>query len=281
MAKTDFDDDELACLDVGRWAEDKYRLVQLYDQLFTTGMKNKWDIRVYIDLYAGPGISRIRTTDRLLLASPLLALGVADPFDRYIFCENDSSRLSALEKRVNQLFPDADVRFVCGDCNDKVEEICGHIPSSSKEHRVLSFCFIDPFDISIRFSTVRRLSSYYMDFLFLLALHMDANRNLDHYLNPDNSKIEGFLDLPGWRERWRIAEGGGTSFPRYLAEEYSRQMEELGYLPVPWHKMKQVRSDEKNIPLYRLTLFSRHSLAYQFWDEVLRYSTDQRTLFEG
>jgi len=58
-------------------------------------------------------------------------------------------------------------------------------------------------------------------------------------------------------------------------------MERLGYLPAPWDKMKQVRSDERNLPLYRLALFSRHPLAYEYWDDVLRYSSNQRTLFEG
>jgi hypothetical protein len=66
-------------------------------------------------------------------------------------------------------------------------------------------------------------------------------------------------------------------FPRFLAEEYSGQMERLGYLRQPWDRMRQVRSDEKNLPLYRLALFSRHRLAYQYWDEVLKYSSDQRS----
>ena len=68
------------------------------------------------------------------------------------------------------------------------------------------------------------------------------------------------------------------SFPQFLAEEYAKQMETLRYLPVPFHKMKQVRSDVKNLPLYRLALFSRHPLAYEYWDEVLRYSTSQGSL---
>ena len=280
MVEITAEDDGLPCLEVGAWAEEKYRLVALYDGLFSTGMKNKWETRVYIDLYAGPGFAHVRGTSRILLGSPLLALQIPDQFDKYIFCESGADRVAALQQRVNRLFPGADAHYVSGDCNEKVEEICANIPSSSREHGVLSFCFVDPYDISIRFSTVKRLSSYYMDFLFLLALQMDANRNLEHYLNPDNSKIDEFLDLPDWRERWRIAEGQGTRFPRYLAEEYSGQMEKLGYLPVAWHKMKQVRS-EKNLPLYRLALFSRHPLAHQFWDEVLRYSSDQRSLFEG
>jgi hypothetical protein len=53
-------------------------------------------------------------------------------------------------------------------------------------------------------------------------------------------------------------------------------MEKLEYLPQSWDRMKGVRSDEKNLPLYRRALFSRHPLAYQYWDEVLKYSSDQQ-----
>ena len=55
-------------------------------------------------------------------------------------------------------------------------------------------------------------------------------------------------------------------------------METLGYLAVPFHQMKLIRSDVQNLPLYRLALFSRHQLAYQYWDEVLKYSTAQMPL---
>ena len=36
------------------------------------------------------------------------------------------------------------------------------------------------------------------------------------------------------------------------------------------------RSDEKKLPLYHLALFSRHPLAYKYWDEVLKYSSVQQ-----
>jgi len=77
-------------------AETKYRLVSMYDQLFSTGMKNKWGKRVYIDLYAGAGYCRIRGTSTILKGSPILALTVQHPFDKYIFCEKDPELLAAL-----------------------------------------------------------------------------------------------------------------------------------------------------------------------------------------
>lgn len=271
--------DGLFVEEVGSWAEDKYRLVALYDSLFATGMKHKWDARVYIDLYSGPGLVRVRDSQRLLWGSPLLALMTRNPFDKYIFCESDPESMGALKRRVQELFPKAAVSFVQGDCNLLVEEICNHIPKASKSHRVLSFCFVDPYDLSIKFSTVRRIADYYVDFLFLLALYMDANRNEANYADPRNQKIDEFLGRSDWRERW-LNHQGRVIFPQFLAEVYARQMETLGYRPVPFHRMKQVRSDVRNLPLYHLALFSRHELAYQYWDQVLKYSTPQRPLWE-
>jgi hypothetical protein len=55
-------------------------------------------------------------------------------------------------------------------------------------------------------------------------------------------------------------------------------MVHLGYLPAGLERMKEVRSDEKNLPLYHLAFFSKHPRGYQFWDQVLKYGTDQLSL---
>ena len=267
--------DGLKTTPIRKWALDKYRLVSLYSRLFSTAMKRKWPIRAYIDLYAGSGFSENEETRELYWGSPLLALGVPDPFDRYVLCERDPESLQALRERVTRFFPKADVRFVAGDCDERIKEIAAHIPSGNG---VLSFCFADPFDLSIKFSSVKRLARYRMDFLFVLALHMDANRNVSHYAGVGNRKIDSFLELPDWRKRWEEAEAKGIGFPRFLAELFSSQMEGMGYLPVPFHRMKQVRSDVRNLPLYHLALFSKHELAFEFWNEVLKYSTNQTSL---
>jgi three-Cys-motif partner protein len=264
--------DGLRTTSIRSWALDKYRLVSLYSRLFSTGMKRKWPARVYIDLFAGSGFSHIEETGQIYWGSPLLALGVPDPFDNFVFCERDPASLEALDRRVRRLFPRASVRIVAGDCNERIDEIARHIPG---EHGVLSFCFADPYDLSLKFSSVRRLASRRVDFLFVLMLHLDANRNTAYYLRGDNPKIDEFVGSSDWRARWHKAERQGTKFPRFLADFFTEQMQQIGYLPVPFHRMKQIRSDVRNLPLYHLALFSRHQRAFQFWDEVLTYSTEQ------
>jgi three-Cys-motif partner protein len=269
------DDDGLVCPEVGGWAETKYRLIALYDALFATGMKKKWGQRVYIDLYSAAGHSKVRGTQTHLMGSPILALTTPDPFDKYIFCEESSECLDALKSRVKNLSPKADVTYISGSCDEKVEEICHAIPKGSKEDTVLSLCVVDPFDFGMKFKTLSRLSHSRVDFLVLLAVHMDARRAYDHYVDGTNTKLDEALGNTDWRNRWAQRPRGKDEFPTFLAEEFALRMTTLGYLPTKPSEMKLVRSEERNTPLYYLALFSKHKTAYQFWNQVLKYHTDQ------
>jgi three-Cys-motif partner protein len=132
---------------VGPWSLQKYRLLDLYNTLFSTGMKRQWDLRVYIDLFSGPGRARVRNTKRVVETSPIIALRVPDPFDKYIFCDREAKNISALRDRVRREFPGVEPSYVIGDCNEVVAKIVGKIPKASKGKSVLSFCFADPFGI--------------------------------------------------------------------------------------------------------------------------------------
>jgi len=65
---------------------------------------------------------------------------------------------------------------------------------------------------------------------------MDANRNYDHYVDGDSTKIDEALGNSRWRE---TMEGYG-------------------------HQEKRFRSET----------------AFKYWDEVLKYSTDQKNFWD-
>jgi three-Cys-motif partner protein len=251
----------------------------LYDELFSTGMKKKWGKRVYIDLYAGAGYCRIQDSSTVLKGSPILALTVQHPFDKYIFCEENAQLMAALQIRAKRNAPNADVDYVAGNCNLEIERVCTLIPRASPDSTVLSLCFVDPFDFGIKFESLRKLSAFFIDFLVLLAIGMDANRNYDHYVDGNSTKIDEALGNTAWRERWKELGARRKEFRPFLATEFAKSMESLGYLPQDLYRMKQVRSDDKNLPLYHLALFSRNETAYKFWNDVLKYGTDQQGLF--
>lgn len=270
------DDDGLPAPEVGSWALEKYRRVWYYDQIFSTGMKNEWDQLVYVDLYAGPGHARIRDTDTMVPGSPLLALMVDDPFTKYVFCEREQELLRALRIRVERLAPEADVDFVQGDVNEVVAQVEGALPPFGRNNTQLSFCFVDPFSVDLNFETIRRLGERRnMDFLILLALGMDANRNLNLYLDQNQDRIDRFLGDPNWREKWKEAESRGHRFIYFLASRYIDAMESIGYLPTSPGKMYQVRSDTRNLGLYYLAFFSKHERGHEFLEQVLHYTGEQ------
>ena len=93
----------------------------------------------------------------------------------------------------------------------------------------------------------------------------------------ENPKIDEALGNTEWRQRW--AGHRRSEFMQFLATEFSASMKSLKYLEQPFDRMRMVRSNEKNLRLYYLALFSRHETAYKFWDDVLRYGTDQIGLF--
>lgn len=106
-------------------------------ELFATGMKNRWPNRIYLDLFSGPGYSRVRDTNRVVLGSPMIALTLPDPFDSYVFADENQESLDALRTRVSRLDRSFPVTYIPGDANDKVErvlEVISKTPKKSTHH---------------------------------------------------------------------------------------------------------------------------------------------------
>jgi three-Cys-motif partner protein len=270
--------DGLLTPEVGAWAEQKYRLVWNYATMFASSMKNKWNARVYIDLFAGAGRSKIENSKQIVPASPLLALDIAHPFDKYIFCDNEDDKRQVLEQRVKRDYPKANVAFI-EEANEHVTAVLEAIPKHSSTYKVLSFCFADPYKLkNLKFSTIKRLSERYMDFLVLLPTYMDAHRNVGPYIEASNTVIQDFTGAQAWRAEWKLAEAQGQEFGLFIADLFGRQMKSLEYIYNGLSDMILVRSTDKNLPLYHLAFFSRHKRGYEFWKEAKKYSDDQLKL---
>jgi len=198
----DAPDDGLPTPEVGEWGVEKYLRVWMYDEIFTTSMKGRWK-RTYVDLFAGAGHAFLKESGRAVLSSAMLALRVTNRFDRYVLCEANPTRMAALRERVRRAAPEADVVFLEGDANRIAQRIVDEIPPDS-----LAFCFADPFGTNIRLSTIRVLAAARrMDFLILLALGMDANRNRELYRADESKRLDEFLGDATWRERWALERG--------------------------------------------------------------------------
>jgi three-Cys-motif partner protein len=252
---------------VREWSLEKYKLVGSYCDIFTNGMKNKWNQLVYVDLFAGAGYAKIKESNKVFLNSALLAMSVPTPFTKYILCEQDDERFEALSARAKRDFSHLNCELIHGDSNINVSKVIKAIPSFSKGNTLLPFCFVDPYSLNLNFSTIKALGQTLMDFLILQALHMDANRNFETYLNDENTRIEKYLGLKNWRE---LFEKDGMiyrkDFVKFLADQYQGQMSKLNYQTAK--HMHQIRSNEKNLPLYYLSFYSKHPTGEKFFKEV-------------
>jgi len=188
---------------------------------FPCAMRRGWEELVYIDLHSGSGLSKIEESQKILKASPLIALSIPTPFNTYIFCDENEEFIDALKTRTDSEFPDKKVHYILGDSNTVIEEIRSIIPKHSKNNRVLSFCFADPYELNLHFETIRKLTNNKLiDLLILQAYYMDANRNFNNYLNENNSKIGFYLDDPSWREEFNNRNLTQNDFVSYLAQKY-------------------------------------------------------------
>lgn len=260
--------------EIGEWSIQKYEILGYYCELFSSGMKNKWPNRVYIDALCGSGRGKVKDTNNIVETSPFMALRASVPFSHYIFCDEDGKAIEALKRRVALEFGDErEVDYIIGDVNKCYPQIINCISLGSS---ALKWCFLDPYDIGLHFQTVRELAKVErIDFLILLALYMDANRNISYYENPTSTKVENFLGLPEWREDWNeYRRTFGERPVPFLAEKYAEIMEGINYIPLPVDKMKLIK--DKQLDLYYLALFSKDPLACRFWDHSCAYSDDQR-----
>lgn len=272
------DDDGLYIPEVGSWGDEKYKLLGGYCDIFTTGMKNLWDSLIYIDLYAGAGYAKIKNSNKIRMSSALIALSIPNLFNKYILCEKDEKCFSALEARIERHFPEANVQYIRGDSNDKIEEVLSAIPKHSYDDKILRFCFVDPFSLNLKFATIEKLSKVgKIDFLILLALHMDANRNLFNYISDNSDKVDDFINNSSWREPFLNGKLPAKSFIQYLANQYDFNMKKLGYKEPA--KKHLVKIEDINVPLYYLAFYSKHERGNDFYQKVEKYLSTQQSLF--
>lgn len=269
-------EDGLAIPEVGRWSDLKYRHLANYAAIFGTSMKRKWGRRVYLDLFAGAGYARIEGAGQIVRGSPLCAIGIPDPCDLYVFCEQDERKLEALEKRVRGEAPAIRANFQHGDVNETVGEVLKKIPLGRKGATVLTFCFADIYALeNLAFETVRSLATRFMDFLILIPTGMDAVRNFERYAATSSKTVERFLGRPEWRDEWHTARTNGQTVSAFLLDSYGRSMAALEYKYSGPEDTRQIRSTSNNLPLYHLAFFSRHQLGRDFWNSARKYADPQ------
>ncbi len=272
--------DNLYIDDSGPWATRKYKLVKYYSNLFATSMKNKWDNRIYIDLYSSSGYTRIKGTNEIVMTSPLIAASVDNKFDKYIFCEIDSVKIDALEKRMKRDFDNLNTKFINADVNLFVNQIIEEIPTFSKEFTGITLCLVDPYKIdNFAFKTILSLSVYKIDFLILIPSYMDVNRNEKNYIDEHSTLVTKFLDNPNWRDQWDKLKLKGFTFGTFIVKAFNDRMIKEGFLGLNNDEFILIRNPQNNSPLYHLAFYSKNKLGKKFWNNARKGTSDQLEFF--
>lgn len=161
---------------------------------------------VYIDLFAGSGLTRIHETGDLLAGSPLVAAGNRWPFDQIVCIEREERSKVVLEERL-AVFRNRHCTTLHGDCNDIAPTLQSHIGFGNP----LAFVFVDPEGMEIRWSTLVALSRQFPYMDLLMNFTHGAQRVLGD-LRGGRSVNEQVMEAfagPGW-PMLLLEEGGSV-----------------------------------------------------------------------
>jgi three-Cys-motif partner protein len=163
---------------VGPWAKEKLDALHQYLNFYTAVLKNQghW-LRgtFYVDAFAGPGLSRIRTESgasessglfgpdpesdqaetEFLKGSPRVALDIANPFSSYLFVERDPHRIVELESIKAEY---GDKRRIIVQEADANAALKAWLASGIDWRRHRAVVFLDPFGMQAPWSTIESLA---------------------------------------------------------------------------------------------------------------------------
>lgn len=271
------EDDGLPCRPAGAWTKEKLFTWNRYLEITTTAMATnpKWSALVYVDLFGGPGVCKLKETKKRFPGSALLAAYAPKPFSKILVCEQKAKVAQALKTRLASLVGDR-ASVIVGDCNEEIQKIADQIPQGA-----LTLAFIDPEGLHIHFETLRILTkNRRVDLAILLPDGMDIVRNVETtYEKQTDSKLDRFLGPnSNWRTKWQnLANRTPENTCQLFADIYKSQLrEELRYIAFSDRIYKSGQT-----PIYRIIYASKHELGKKFFEGISKIdSGGQQQLFK-
>lgn len=181
----------------GSWTEAKMEIVVKYAKAYLTIMqKQKWAKTLYFDGFAGSGLIESHEED-IKKGTALRVLDITDPrpFDLYYFVELNAEYKSTLEKIVNDNYFGRNAHVVSADCNEKIARMALFL---NKNHNYRALAFIDPYGMSVKWSSIETLKSIGIDLWILVPTGIGVSRLLKNDGNISEAwlrKLEDFLGI--------------------------------------------------------------------------------------
>jgi three-Cys-motif partner protein len=209
---------------VGPWAKEKLEALGQYLGFYTIVLKKqgRW-LRgtIFVDAFAGPGLSRVRTKPKgseppglfaadakpdedqieFLKGSPRVALDLANPFSAYVFIDNDEKRVAELKALKTEYGATRNITVHEGDANAALQTWLSS-GVDWKSHRAV--VFLDPFGMQVPWSTIEALAkTRAVEVIINFPLGMAIQRLLTK--SGDIPKgwqisLDTFFGSPDWRQ---------------------------------------------------------------------------------
>ena len=244
----------------GDWIRRKHHYLDRYCGITASGMKNRFGERVFVDVMAGPGVCKVKTTGEEFPGSPLIAM--KHDFTKFVFVESDPELAAALQKRIATHPKARFATVISGDWTRIAAE--GRL----KFDRALVVAFVDPTGIAqVPWTAMERLlrDNRKIDLLATLQYAMGITLNVYQYIEAgleQTTALDIFLGERDWRSWPR--ERTDADFATLVLNRWVEKLGALGFQGSP-----QKTVEANGTPLYRLALFSRHPKADEFWRKII------------
>ncbi|MDE2111317.1 MAG: three-Cys-motif partner protein TcmP [Alphaproteobacteria bacterium] len=271
--KYEFAEDGLTREIVGEWALEKHERLKRYIDIYRYTRKKFLSgpsgSATYIDLFCGPGQSRIRDTNTIIDGSPLVAFKAAraggQPFSGIHLGDFSAEIVDAACSRISNAGGVA-TRYV-----GAAEAVADQVVAAVDEYG-LHFALLDPYKLeTLSFAIIRSLSRLRRIDMLLHVSAMDLQRNLDAYGEADVAALDAFA--PGWRTAVDHKAKSRHSARAAILNYWCGLVEQLGFSRPRYDLV----TGSKNQRLYWLAFISREPIANDFWEKI-RYISGQGDL---
>lgn len=161
--------------EVGPWAKEKPEALERYLDFYTKVLKNQRWRTIYLDAYAGGGRAVVRSDERanvggglfgdeppidaeereLIDGSPRVALGIVNPFDRYVFADPAPGRAGELEAMKRELGGSRTINVFQKTASEGIAWVTAQ-PISRRTHRGITF--LGPFGAKLDWASIQKLA---------------------------------------------------------------------------------------------------------------------------
>lgn len=237
--------------EVGPWAKEKLEALARYLDFYRKVLKNQPWRTIYLDAYAGGGRAVVRAEERLIFngpnlfndeapvdteerelidGSPRVALGIANPFDRYVFVEPGPQRAGELEALKAEF---AGIRTIDVLQSTAAEGIAWVTAQSISRRTHRGVAFLDPFGAKLEWTSIQKLADTGLfEVIVNFALSMAIQRMLPNSGEiPDGwaATLDSYFGSRAWfDEAYQPRQAGLFAASGYeKRQDYSERLLEL------------------------------------------------------